>query len=172
MSLWESWGYWYLYFSQFIGAFFHHIPVPWYFITQKMHRFSHKYSITWEKAANCILWGEPGKLVTIFFPKHECFHNILYIPRHMGKMLVVPISDSKKICSKTHSMGRVWQIHTHTFRKVLMSLFRHILILIYNLYHMGNDGFSHDLLIPWKKTHSNSSYKKELRYPYTMNSYT
>ena len=62
---------WYRYpcFLPYIGAFFFHIPVPWYFITQQIHRISHKYSMAWENAANCILWGEPGKLVAIFFPK-------------------------------------------------------------------------------------------------------
>ena len=64
-----------------------------------------------------------------FFPKYGCLHDILCIHHHMGKMLVLPISWSKQICSKTHPMGRVWKIDIHTFHKVWMSLFRQILIL-------------------------------------------
>ena len=63
-----------------------------------------------------------------FFPKYGCFHDILCIHHHMGKMLVLPISWSKHICSKTHPMGSAWKTDIHLFRKVWMSLFRQILI--------------------------------------------
>ena len=114
---------------------FFHIPVPWYFITQQIHRISHKYSMTWENAANCILWGEPGKLVAIFFPK---LWMLPWYPKYVsshGKNVV-------KICSKTHFTGRVWKIHIHTVHKVWMSLFRQILILWDASPHWKCMGFS------------------------------
>lgn len=37
----------------------------------EMHGSCRQFSITWENATKPILWGEPGKLVPIFFPKYE-----------------------------------------------------------------------------------------------------
>ena len=75
----ESLGNRYSYFSHTMGTFFPYDSHPTvYVIIWEMHGFSHQFPIVQENATKLIIWGEPGKLVLIFFPYYGRFLSIRF----------------------------------------------------------------------------------------------
>ena len=117
-----------------------------YFIIWEMHGFSHQFPIIPENATKPTVWGKPGKLVIILFPKYGYFFPIQFpsydILHHMGNAWVFPsISHSTGKCNKTHCMRRTWEIGTHTFPIKWVLFSRSIPILWYTSLHGKYVGF-------------------------------
>ena len=105
-------------------------------ITWEMQTVSHQFPTTWENTAKPFVWGESGKLVTIFSPKYRCFSSIRFsfccILCHTGNAWVSPsISHSMEKCSKTRPMRKTWDIDSHTSPKLWVLLFHQISMLWY-----------------------------------------
>ena len=89
--------------------FSHQILILWY-TSSEIHGFRHQFSIVQQNASKPITWGEPGKLVLIFFPQYGCCFPIRFpiygILHHMENTYVFSsISHNMAKDSQTHRMG-------------------------------------------------------------------
>ena len=89
-------------------------------IIWEMHGFSHQFFRLRENATKLMVWGKSRKLILILFPQCGCFFPVGFpsygILHHLGNAWVSPsISHDAGKCSKTHCMGRTWEIGTHIF---------------------------------------------------------
>ena len=110
-------------------------------------------STTWENTSKPFVWGESGKLVTIFSPKYRCFSSIRFsfccILCHTGNAWVSPsISHSMEKCSKTRLMRKTWDIDSHTSPKLWVLLFHQISMLWYTTSWIVH-GCSHEFPVVW-----------------------
>ena len=108
-----------IYFSLSMGAFppLDSHPMA-YFIIWEMLGFPHQLPTLRENATKLIVWGEPGKLVLIFFPWYGCFFPIRFssygILHHMGnKWVSLSIFHSTGKYNKTHRMDAVFPLDSH-----------------------------------------------------------
>ena len=114
-----------------------------------MRRFSNQCPIARKNAAKPILWGQPVKLTPILFPKYGCFHGTLwYTSFHGNTWVFSPISHSLRIYSKTHPLGRAWEISSQNSYFLWIVLFHQTPIFITWEVHR----FCNQFLIPWENT--------------------
>ena len=174
----------YPYFSHSMGAFFpldSHFMV--YFITWEIHVFSHQFPITWEKTAKSIELWKPGKLIPGNILQNPSYVENLrnwysHFPHSMGGFFPLDshlmvyfitwemhgfshkISHSIRKVSKTHWIGKAWEIGSNTFsikRGIPLDFHPLVCFIIWEMH-----GFSHQFLIAWQKTQKNPSNGKTL----------
>ena len=121
--LWEKSGKLILILFPQNGCFFQLDSHPMaYFIIWEMHGFPHQFPTLQENATKPIVWEETGKLVLILFPQCGCFfpldsHPMVYFIAWKMHGFSHQISNSIRKVSRTHQMGKAWEICSHTFSK-------------------------------------------------------
>lgn len=106
-----------------------------------------------------ILWGEPENWHP-YFSESMCTSMVSYGTLHPegNAQAFLRKSHSMGTCSKTHPVGRAWEIDSHTFRKVWVVLSHQISILWYTLSHGNCMSFTINVPLH-EETQKNPSFK-------------